>query len=396
MAKEPKKKKTTTKSSNSTTVDDHVGDEDVVLEDGRELGAPLSTQVDVEEQLQSNVSVQHSFNSRYVTTHSTLHELRRPVGSSIISPEAFDTVAGPDSVNHTIFVQNGKSMSPTGQDPYAAYAGTCDHGDIQPILPQLHIRVSTDKTDPHHIRSVPHLQVEYSILSAPDKKQEKILYNLWPSLKKHLGSQFPLTGPYCYGNDAKRAYTVRLSYDSRDPIRSKTWQVVKGCVQGLPCWDDGGDGPVIPYDNGSSGIHTIDPTGIVAFICYLLGFFLVISLIFNVQLSNQLKRIQGRQEDNASPLATTTSRVAPTSTRTSSGRRLYSREGDGGGRADLEEPLLPMTDDQENTEEEQHRSNQIQFSSSAFDALDSNIGEPSTEDAEAPAGGLEESSNDVD
>mmetsp|Transcript_5732 Transcript_5732/g.13954 ORF Transcript_5732/g.13954 Transcript_5732/m.13954 type:complete len:547 (-) Transcript_5732:59-1699(-) len=389
MAQDPKK---TTKSRSSSTVEDQVDDEDHLVEDGRDLWTPSSSQFDVEEQLQSNVSVQHRFHSRYVTTHSTLHELRRPVGSNIITPEAFDTVAGPAAVNHTIFVQNGKPMSSTGQDPYAAYAGTCDHGDIQPILPQLQMRISTEKTDPHHIRSVPHFQVEYSILSTPDKKQDKTLYNLWPSLKKHLGSEFPLTGPYCYGNDAKRAYTVRLSYDSRDPVRNNTWQVVKGCVQGLPCWDDGGEGPVIPYDNGESGIHAVDPTGMVALICYLLGFLLVISLIFNVQLSNQLKRIQGRQEDNSSPSAATTSRIDTTTTTTS--RRLYSREGDDDARTDLEEPLLPPTDNQGITQE-QHRSNQIQFSSSAFDALDPNSSEPLTEDSET-GDRPEETNNDVD
>ena len=298
-------------------------------------------------------------------------------GSALITQEAFDTVAGPAAINHTIFVQNGKPMSSTGQDPYAAYAGTCDRGDVQPILPQLHIRISTDISNPHVIRSVPHLQVEYSILSAPDKKQDKALYNLWPSLKRHLGSEFPLTGPYCYGNDAKRAYTVRLSYDSRDPVRSKTWQVVKGCVEGFPCWDDGGDGTVVPYDNGSSGIHTVDPTGWVALVCYLLGFALIVSVVFNVQLSNQLRRIQNQQDQNQSSNQATTRSAAVRS------RRLYSRD------ADLEEPLLPSTTNgnevnQEQQQPQQNEARHAQFSSSAFEALnDSQQNEP---EVEGPSG----------
>jgi hypothetical protein len=214
------------------------------------------------------------------------------------------------------------------------------------------------------------------------------LYNLWPTLKKHLGDEFPLTGPYCYGNDPKRAYTLRLSYDSGDPIRNNTWQVVKGCVQGLPCWNDE-EGPVIPYNNGASGIHTVDPTGIVVLMCYLLGFLLVVSLVFNVQLSNQLKRMQDQQYHSFPPI---TSRYI-----TSGGRQLYSREGydDQGDRTDLEEPLLPATDTP-SLSEEQDPTNQVQFSSSAFDALDPNPTPTETQAEDTEAGGTEETSNELD
>lgn len=279
----------------------------------------------------------------------------------MIAPAAFDLYAGVQAVNHTISIQNQSMSSTLNEDPYAAFAGTCDRGDVQPVLPRLHIRVSTDVQDPHVVRSVPQFQIEYPILSLPDKKQDSALYNLWPSLKRHLGSSFPLTGPYCYGNDAKRAYAVRLSYDSHDTgPTSDTWQVVKGCVEGLPCWD-GGDGsnggPVIPYNNGASGMHTVDPTGWVALVCYLLGFTLIISVVFNVQLSAQLRRTQEDHPSSSSAAAQVQRRRRPVAA--SNSRRLYSQEGD------LEEPLLSAA----SNNEEEGRTLPVQFSSSAFDAL---------------------------
>ena len=61
----------------------------------------------------------------------------------------------------------------------------------------------------------------------------------------------------------------------------------------LPCWNDGGGlAPSIPYDNGNSGKYVLDPFGVAALICYLLGFLLMVSLVFNIQLSNQIKRYQ--------------------------------------------------------------------------------------------------------
>jgi hypothetical protein len=183
---------------------------------------------------------------------------------------------------------------------------------------------------------------------------------------------------------------VRLSYDSRDPVRNKTWQVVKGCVEGLPCWDDG-EGPVIPYDNDSSGIHTVDPMGWVALICYLLGFLLVVSVVFNVQLSNQIKRIQWQQQHQSSQQTYSRSNRDPFS------RRLYSREGDGVGadaRTDLEEPLLSTSVEQDDARQEAP-ARQVQFSTSAFDALDTaEPSEPAADDAEV--GGAEETKDEAE
>jgi hypothetical protein len=43
------------------------------------------------------------------------------------------------------------------------------------------------------------LQNDFPMLSLPDLKSK--LYKLWPSLNRHLGSQFQFEGPNCYGND---------------------------------------------------------------------------------------------------------------------------------------------------------------------------------------------------
>jgi hypothetical protein len=91
-------------------------------------------------------------------------------------------------------------------DPYSKYIRNCDHGDIQPILPRLQLErttsttttTSTDanaKTTQSTTTSYS-MSIDYSILSLPEKNGiNNDLYKLWPIMKKHLGSTFPLYGP---------------------------------------------------------------------------------------------------------------------------------------------------------------------------------------------------------
>jgi hypothetical protein len=261
------------------------------------------------------------FVSRYVITPSS-SQLQYPPEATVLQPETFDRIVGMTAINQTIHVQ--QSLRPR-EDPYALYRETCVKGDIPAgILPRIQLGMLTTTTTitddddddiprmaiSHDLLSLPSstfrnvssssttteiamLRVDFSLLSLPDPKSK--LYNLWPTLQQHLGATFPLEGPYCYGNDPKRAYAMQLAYDSAfDGTANQTWKAVKGCLPDLPCWSD--DGPAIPYDNGSTGQHILaDLTGVTALVGYFLGFLLLISLGFNMQLSNQLKRIQQQQ-----------------------------------------------------------------------------------------------------
>jgi hypothetical protein len=181
-------------------------------------------------------------------------------------------------------------------------------------------------------------RVDFSILSLPDPKSK--LYQVLPSLKKHLGPQFPLVGPYCYGNDPKRAYAIQLAYDSTwdGAGNNQTWKGIKGCLPDLPCWSD--EGPVIPYDNASSGEHQlIDPTGVLALVWYCLGLLLMISLVFNLRLSNQLKQMQEEDHHREDAYHSGDPRYQTYYTATPSGRPVPQRQVFEAFH-DLEEPLL--------------------------------------------------------
>jgi hypothetical protein len=294
--------------------------------------APLSSsddeveETEQQEQQKEQDTTNHIFQkfvSRYVTTSASSDQLHCPADATIIQPETFDRLAGMTAINETI--QTQQALQPR-QDPFASYRSTCVKGDIPAgILPRIQLGLlttfadddDTDGVDDKHTTTtsttnekstttkttsstttskteISMLRVDFSMLSLPDPKSN--LYSLWPSLKKHLGTKFPIEGPYCYGNDPKRAYTIQLSYDSTfERYNNQTWHALKGCYPDLPCWNDNHEIPAIPYDNGNSGTYILDPMGVAALICYLFGFLLVVSLIFNIHLSNQLKLLQHRR-----------------------------------------------------------------------------------------------------
>jgi len=367
--------------------------------------------------------------SRYVKTPWTATELQRPfAGSNIFNFDAgiLEEVVGTTAINTTIHAQrkwngtpktlehenaattrtasvregrkaeavndgNSASISGENDDPYARYSKTCSHGDLRPILPRLEVTRTThpsvgssssndgdgDGKSPNTTYS---MKVDYPILSLPEGGIDD-LYKLWPTLKRHLGPQFPLRGPYCYGNDPNRAYAINLSYDSAATAEASTWKGVKGCLPPWPCWKGDPKPPVlppssvIPEDNHSEGSYVLDPMGLEFAIVYGIGFLLVVSLVFNCRLANRLKSLQQnggsagggdaipnrRRPQNRSEAAatTTTSTSALIAHRNSSGASPsdYLREAAGGQNSGisssniLEEPLLTASsDDPESTE----------------------------------------------
>jgi hypothetical protein len=184
-------------------------------------------------------------------------------------------------------------------------------------------------------------QFDYSILSIPEPKT--FLYKLLPSLPKHL-PDFPIEGPYCFGNDAKRGYAIHLSIDTSAKKENATsWTYTKGCVSGLPCWyDDHPSNSTIP-DSGGGGSN-IAPAGrqddMTQQALFLYGFYflvigLLLSLACNCQLSRKLKQQRHTTTaEHSSPVQVQT-RSPPQPTTTTMMPR-----------SDLEEPLLPASSPQ--------------------------------------------------
>jgi hypothetical protein len=259
--------------------------------------------------------------SRYVNTPWTEAELQRPFASSGIfnfDADILEDVVGLKAINETIYTQkdwhrppgtahkNAVSVErktealrgsggPPSDDPYAKYSRTCNHGDLKPILPRLVVTKNTHTTEGDKPDGTDFsMRLDYSMLSLP-KKGIDSLYNLWPTMKSHLGTHFPLRGPYCYGKDPNCAYAIHLSYDSEATPDASIWKGVKGCVAPWPCWTGDPKPPalppssLIPEDNHSEGSYVLDPKAIEAIIVYAVGFLLVISLVFNCQLANKIK-----------------------------------------------------------------------------------------------------------
>jgi len=347
--------------------------------------------------------------SRYVNTPWTATELQRPFASSAIfnfDSTILEEVVGTIAINSTIYAQkewrgtpkssrgailaatakiaplreglkkeatdggdvsftDGASVSSNNDDPYARYSKTCAHGDLRPILPKLEIERTTHIATENGIpppKTTYSLKVDYPMLSLPEKRIDD-LYKLWPTIKSHLGPKFPLQGPYCYGKDPNRAYAIHLSYDSAARAEAATWKGVKGCVAPWPCWRGDPQPPapppsaMIPEDNHSEGSYVLDPMGLEAVIVYAMGFLLLVSLVFNCQLANRLKKLQdsgdrggidhGRRNgpiEGAQEAPTSATRGAP---RNNSGvsPSYYLREAAGGQSNSLEEPLLTASDD---------------------------------------------------
>jgi len=320
------------------------------------------------------------FVSRYVNTPFTKTSLQRPFANSGIfnfDPEILEDVVGLKAINETIHEQIQWRGTPKAErqdsllrgqakndDPYSKYARTCAHGDLHPILPKLEVVKVThpakgDNPPKHNF----HMKVKYPILSLP-KDAADPLYKLWPTMKSHLGPQFPLKGPYCYGKDPNRAYAIDLAYDSSVKPENSIWKGVKGCVAPWPCWSGDPHPPAlppsgkIPIDNNTDASYVLDPQGLEFMIVYAVGLLLVISLVFNCQLANKLKSLQQSirarrdfdqvREANRSfgrqPSSNHTPATQPSQNRNPARGVSYSnylREAvEGGPHNSLEEPLL--------------------------------------------------------
>jgi hypothetical protein len=248
----------------------------------------------------TNNSLIDQYVSRYVNTLATPYLQRNP-NCTLFRQVDFDSYAGPEAVNNTIYKQ---TVVKQAEDPYKATKGTCENGNLQPMLPRFKIGFTTTNTSSTNTNSTTreHMQIEidYKILTVPTKKDKE--YSLMPSLQKRFNREdraFHISGPYCYGNDPKRAYTIDFSFNSAQQHPTSGGMVLtKGCVQGLPCLPPaaaiGDTHNIIVYNQTRTGGSAVVDvaTAFLSFACYFLLLGLAVSLTCNCQLSAKLKRYQ--------------------------------------------------------------------------------------------------------
>jgi hypothetical protein len=225
--------------------------------------------------------------SRYVNTLTTPYLQMNP-NCTLFRQVDFDYYAGPAAVNATIHKQTQVRQT---SDPYEPTKGTCDNGNLQPMLPRFKIGFTNSTQERMQI------EVDYKILTVPAKKDKE--YSLMPSLQKRFNRDdraFHISGPYCYGDDPKRAYAIDFSFNSAHPTGDIS--LTKGCVEGLPCLPPaaaiGDTHNIIVYNQTrTGGTAVVDlATAFLSFACYFLLLGLAVSLTCNCQLSGKLKRYQ--------------------------------------------------------------------------------------------------------
>jgi hypothetical protein len=151
---------------------------------------------------------------RYVRTSSTPHLQRYPVNQTLFPFEGFLQSFGPDAVTATLQQQ---ATLQHGQDPFVQQHGTCQHGNITPILPLYQFtkkkktmaRVDDNDDDDWDV------QVDYRSLISPST--ENLAYKWMPWIQKQVNKRtelgFTVDGPYCYFDDPNRAYVLWCTCD---------------------------------------------------------------------------------------------------------------------------------------------------------------------------------------
>lgn len=280
--------------------------------------------------------------SRYVTTLSTDY-LQPPVNYTLTSAALFDQYAGATAVHNSI-AQQTKLHPPAYEDPYAAQLETCAHGDIHPILPRLGLQLqhSTKKNKKNKSNWI--FDMEFSLLSLPEKDTKDSLYKVWPTVQKH----FPdlVAGPYCFQGDPHRAYALNVSLgggantnDDGTAGNNNPWKLTAGCVNDLPCWptDPHPPKPPTPTPDGPSSTADMIWMALTTYGVYFLLVFLIISLTVNCQFSYQLQRLR-EQQQHQHPVDESSGGRRISGSRQRQQRRRQVHDQEEGG--DLQEPLL--------------------------------------------------------
>ena len=143
---------------------------------------------------------------RYVQTYSTPSLTRhKPVNNTLFLD--WDAVMGTTAVNTT---RHRQADLRHGDNAYERYQGSCDHGNLEPILPLygFEFRNKNNNNNNNNSEEEVVVEVDYQLLVAP--KTHNTAYNWMPWIQKRIHNQkdrlgFSIDGPFCYGDDPKRA-----------------------------------------------------------------------------------------------------------------------------------------------------------------------------------------------
>ncbi len=122
-----------------------------------------------------------------------------PQNCSLLGEEDFDKVAGATAVVSTTKGQYDpdQNMDDPNYDPYHKYLGTCDNGDVQPLLPLFEFDFEQDlNTEKENVQ----VKVNYKFMTMPNK--DDYMYGLYPMVQRRFNKAnmgFHISGPYCYG-----------------------------------------------------------------------------------------------------------------------------------------------------------------------------------------------------
>ena len=147
-----------------------------------------------------------------------------PTNCTLVGQEDFRKLLGSIAVDETVKAQSTLMFTDDNNtDPFQQYLGTCDHGDVKPLLPLFRFDFVTDE----HVE----VRLRYKLLTMPRPKD--FMYDLYPFFQKRFNAAdlgFHISGPYCYGNDPNRGYTFDMNFDTRNPM--DMLDIVHGCVEG--------------------------------------------------------------------------------------------------------------------------------------------------------------------
>lgn len=137
-------------------------------------------------------SVVDQYVARYVQSPSTPYLHMHP-NCTLFNSEDFERYMGPTAVKETVEAQPHDAH---GQDPYHQYLGTCDNGNVKPILPLFDFVFVNDTDGTEKVQ----VKLDYKILTFP--KPGAPMYKLFPTLQERMNKRngdFHISGPYCYG-----------------------------------------------------------------------------------------------------------------------------------------------------------------------------------------------------
>jgi hypothetical protein len=147
---------------------------------------------------EEHTTLADQYYTRYVHSLSTPY-LRMPNNCSLFRQEDFVNLMGSVAVDETVQAQSSSMFtdSTSNSDPFQKYLGTCDYGNVKPLLPLFRFDFITD---PNQIDERLEVSLRYKLLTMPRPKD--FMYDLYPFVQKRFNAAdlgFHISGPYCYG-----------------------------------------------------------------------------------------------------------------------------------------------------------------------------------------------------